>query len=51
MIRFMLSVDTSYPLDSNLLVYCFDEEEPEKRDRALATIDRVGRLPKAALPS
>ncbi len=44
-------MDASYLLDSNLLVYCFDEEEPEKKDRALATIDRVGRLPKAALPS
>ncbi len=41
----------SYLLDSNLLVYCFDEVEPEKKDRALATIDRVGRPPKAALPS
>ncbi|MFB6098959.1 MAG: hypothetical protein ABEK84_07605 [Salinibacter sp.] len=47
----MLLVDASYLLDSNLLVYCFDEKAPEKKDRTLATIDRVGRLPKAALPS
>lgn len=41
----------SYLLDTNLLVYCFDEDEPEKKDRALATIDRVGRMPSAALPA
>ena len=49
-------VDASYLLDSNLLVYCFDEEEPEKRDRALTTIDppktsceRTGRTQRRAM--
>lgn len=41
----------SYLLDTNCLVYCFDEDEPEKKERALATIDRVGRMPSAALPA
>lgn len=43
-------MDTSYLLDTNLLVYCFDENEPEKKERALATIDAVGQEPSAALP-
>lgn len=42
---------SSYLLDTNLLVYCFDDREPEKQNRALETVDRVGRGPSAALPA
>lgn len=41
----------SYLLDTNLLVYCFDDREPEKKERALEILDRVGRRPSAALPA
>jgi len=44
-------VTPPYLLDTNCLVYCFDEDEPEKKERALATIDRVGRMSSAALPA
>jgi predicted nucleic acid-binding protein len=44
-------VSSSYLLDTNLLVYCFDDREPEKQKRALALLDRVGRRPSAALPA
>lgn len=41
----------SYLLDTNLLVYCFDQREPAKKERALKILDRVGRGPSAALPA
>lgn len=41
----------SYLLDTNLLVYCFDNREPEKQERALGLLDRVGRGPSAGLPA
>ena len=41
----------SYLLDTNLLIYCFDDRNPEKQDRALELLDRVGRDPSAALPA
>ncbi len=41
----------SYLLDTNLLVYCFDDREPEKQEQALALLDRVGRGPTAAIPA
>jgi len=44
-------VTPSYLLDTNLLVYCFDDREPEKQERALELLDRVGRRPSAALPA
>jgi len=44
-------VTPSYLLDTNLLVYCFDDREPEKQKRALDLLDRVGRGPSAALPA
>jgi predicted nucleic acid-binding protein len=44
-------VPPSYLLDTNLLVYCFDDREPEKQEKALALLDRVGRRPSAALPA
>lgn len=43
-------MDVSYVLDTNLLVYGFDENEPEKRNRALSVIETVGQRPSAALP-
>jgi hypothetical protein len=45
------SVTSSYLLDTNLLVYCFDDRGPEKQKRALEILDRVGRGPSAALPA
>ena len=42
---------SSYLLDTNLLVYCFDDREPKKQERALELLDRVGRGPSAALPA
>jgi len=44
-------VTPSYLLDTNLLVYCFDDREREKRERALELLDRVGRGPSAGLPA
>lgn len=41
----------SYLLDTNLLVYCFDDQEPEKQEKALELLNRVGRGPSAALPA
>jgi predicted nucleic acid-binding protein len=38
-------------LDTNLLVYCFDEGASQKKERALRTIERTGRAPRAALPA
>ena len=38
-------------LDTNLLIYCFDPSEPEKQERALTVLERVGREPSAALPA
>lgn len=40
---------TTYLLDANVLVYCFDEGAPEKKERALETIEQTGRAPSAAL--
>ena len=44
-----------YLLDTNVLVYSIDEAEPQKRDRALDVLARVGRPgpsgPLAALPA
>ena len=44
-------VTPSYLLDTNLLVYCFDQREPTKRERVLEILGRVGRGPSAALPA
>jgi predicted nucleic acid-binding protein len=44
-------VATTYLLDTNLLVYCFDEGASQKKERALRTIERTGRAPSAALPA
>lgn len=44
-------VATTYLLDTNLLVYCFDEGASQKKERALTTIERTGRAPRAALPA
>lgn len=44
-------MNTRYLLDTNLLVYGFDEEEPEKQERALEGLARVGAEPSAALPA
>jgi predicted nucleic acid-binding protein len=44
-------VPPSYLLDTNLLVYCFDDRAPEKQKRAHDLLDRVGRKPSAALPA
>lgn len=41
----------SYLLDTNLLVYGFDNRAPGKQERALDLLDRVGRGPTAALPA
>lgn len=41
----------SHLLDTNLLVYCLDDREPDKQARALDLLDRVGRRPSAALPA
>lgn len=41
----------SYLLDTNLLVYGFDDREPDKQSRALRLLDRVGRRPSAGLPA
>lgn len=43
-------MDPSYLLDTNLLVYCFDDREPEKQERAIDVLDRVGRGPSGGLP-
>lgn len=40
-----------YLLDTNILVYCFDQRNNEKRGRALELIERLGAAPKAALPA
>lgn len=42
-------MNASYLIDTNLLVYCFDENAPEKKNRAVKTLDQLGRLPSAAL--
>lgn len=42
---------TTYLLDTNLLVYGFGEDAPEKKERALETVERTGRVPSAALPA
>ena len=41
----------SFLLDTNLLVYGFDTRTPEKQERALELLDRVGRRLSAALPA
>jgi len=41
----------SFLLDTNLLVYGFDNRAPEKQERALELLNRVGRRPIAALPA
>jgi len=46
-----LPVTPSFLLDTNLLVYGFDNRAPEKQERALELLDRVGRRPSAALPA
>ena len=40
-----------YLLDTNLLVYCFDEADAEKQARALEVLRHVGEVPTAALPA
>lgn len=44
-------MNTRYVLDTNVLVYGFDASEPEKQERALDVLDRVGAEPAAALPA
>lgn len=46
-----LPVTPSYLLDTNLLVYGFDDRDPDKQERALELLDRVGQEPSAALPA
>lgn len=41
----------SFLLDTNLLVYGFDDDEPKKQERALTLLDRLGRDPIGALPA
>jgi len=41
----------SYLLDTNLLVYGFDNRASQKQKRSLELLDRVGRGPIAALPA
>lgn len=41
----------SYLLDTNILIYTYDEQNPEKQDRALALIERLGMQHQAALPA
>ena len=40
----------SFLLDSNLLVYSFDDPYSGKQERALEPLNRLGRGPIAALP-
>lgn len=40
-----------YLIDTNILVYTLDANEPEKQRRALGVLARVGREPTAALPA
>jgi predicted nucleic acid-binding protein len=42
---------TRYLLDTNLLVYALDREEPLKRDRAQEVLRRVGGAGRGALPA
>lgn len=44
-------VPPSYLLDTNILVYCFDDRNSEKQERAHAILERAGRRPSAALPA
>lgn len=44
-------MSATYLLDTTLLVYCFDEDVPEKKERALETIERTGHTPSAVLPA
>lgn len=41
----------SFLLDTNLLVYGFDDRAPVKQERALTVLDRAGRGPSGALPA
>mgnify|MGYP006291662517 CR=1 FL=1 len=38
-----MATDRQYLLDTNILVYGFDANEPRKQEQALEVIDRVGR--------
>ena len=40
-----------YVIDTNVLVYLFDEDEPDKQARAQRIIERVGRAGNGALPA
>lgn len=40
-----------YVIDTNILVYCFDESESNKQSRALRVIEQVGRAESGALPA
>jgi len=44
-------VTQSFLLYTNLLVYGFDNRAPEKQEQALELLDRVGRMPSAAVPA
>ena len=44
-------MNTRYVLDTNVLIYGFDASEPEKQERALGVLARVGEEPSAALPA
>ncbi|PEN05078.1 PIN domain nuclease [Longimonas halophila] len=40
-----------YVIDTNILVYCFDESETSKQSRALRIVEQVGRAESGALPA
>jgi predicted nucleic acid-binding protein len=44
-------VTPSFLLDTNLLLYGFDNRAPEKQEQALELLDRVGQVPSAARPA
>jgi len=44
-------VTPSYLVDTNLLVYGFDDRNAEKQERAFELLDRIGRGLSAALPA
>jgi predicted nucleic acid-binding protein len=44
-------VTPSFLLDTNLLLYGFDNRAPEKQEQALGLLYRVGQMPSAAVPA
>ena len=44
-------MNARYVLDTNVLIYGFDAGAPEKQERALGVLERVGERPSAALPA